>query len=147
MAYSLTEKLITKRQLICLKCINNSFDMKFTLFILSILVIGSSFAHTIKLSSVKSGGAISSYLLYSTGQVSDFSVNRVFDFGVNNDDAHISTLEVSGIALRAVQELNDQNKKLKQENKDLKSKYESLEQRLLKLENLLNQVTTLTGNK
>jgi hypothetical protein len=71
----------------------------------------------------------------------------VFYLGVKNDDTHISTLDASGIALRAIQELNGQNKKLKQENKDLKNKYDTLEQRLLKLENLLNQQISSTQKK
>lgn len=72
---------------------------------------------------------------------------QVFDLGVKNDETHISTLDASGIALRAIQELNEQNKKLKEENKTLKNKYDSLEQRLLKLENLLNQATVSNEKK
>ena len=61
----------------------------------------------------------------------------LFNLGVKDDDKHISTLDASGIALKAIQQLNVDNKKLKAENTVLKNKYQSLEERVLELEQLI----------
>jgi hypothetical protein len=71
----------------------------------------------------------------------------LFNLGVKDDNKHISTLDASGIALKAIQELNSINKKLIQENVDLKAKYSSLEQRLMQMELLMNSLTDLQNKK
>ncbi|MED0962368.1 tail fiber domain-containing protein [Bacillus paramycoides] len=52
-------------------------------------------------------------------------------FGLNGDDTHISSLDLQGVALAAIQGLNE---KLKAENDELHAKLARLEERLFALE-------------
>ena len=55
-------------------------------------------------------------------------------FGVGDDDKHIYTVDASGVALVAIQELYRQLKEKSAENAALKQRIDSLEERLEKLE-------------
>ena len=63
-----------------------------------------------------------------------------FNLGVKEDDKHISTIDASGIALKAIQMLRKENNILKQKNLDIENKYNIQEQRIKALETLLNKL-------
>jgi Chaperone of endosialidase len=60
-------------------------------------------------------------------------------FGLGTDDKHIATVDADGVALAAIQGLNQKLEETRAENSVIKSKNQSLEQRLERLEQLLNQ--------
>lgn len=56
-------------------------------------------------------------------------------FGLNgHDETHISSIDLQGVALAAIQGLNEKNEKLKDENAKLKANLANLESRLSALE-------------
>lgn len=56
-------------------------------------------------------------------------------FGLNEDDEkYISSIDLQGVALAAIQGLNEKNEKLKEQNAELHTKLASLEERLSALE-------------
>lgn len=56
-------------------------------------------------------------------------------FGLNGDDnTHISSIDLQGVALAAIQGLNEKNEKLKDENAQLHANFAKLEERLSALE-------------
>jgi hypothetical protein len=61
-------------------------------------------------------------------------------FKVGDDDKTISTIDPSGIALAAIQELAKQNQELYAQNKDLSQKYQDLQ---TKIDYLLKEIETL----
>ncbi len=63
-----------------------------------------------------------------------------FNLGVSNDNKHISTIDASGVALKAIQVLRKENNILKQKNLDFENKYNLQEQRIRALETLLNKL-------
>jgi hypothetical protein len=52
---------------------------------------------------------------------------QLFNLGVIGDNMHISTVDASGVALKAIQILGSENKILKNKNKDLEERLKSLE--------------------
>jgi hypothetical protein len=63
-----------------------------------------------------------------------------FNLGVKEDDKHISTIDASGIALKAIQMLRKENNSLKKKNVEIEAKYESQEQRIKALELLIQKL-------
>ena len=64
----------------------------------------------------------------------------LFNLGVKDDDKHISTIDASGVALKAIQILRIENKELKMKNVEIETKYESQEQRIKALESLIKKL-------
>jgi hypothetical protein len=64
-------------------------------------------------------------------------------FGLGADDKHITTVDVSGVALAAIQGLNQKIEDQDQEIQILKQQNNSLEQRLSQMKDMLKQLTNL----
>jgi predicted ribosome quality control (RQC) complex YloA/Tae2 family protein len=63
----------------------------------------------------------------------------LFGLGVKGDREHISTIDMSGVALRAIQALMNVNNRQETKIQQLEQRLDELEQRLRKLEKRLDQ--------
>jgi hypothetical protein len=63
-----------------------------------------------------------------------------FNLGVKEDDKHISTIDASGVALKAIQELRKENNDLKKKNLEMEIKFDTQEQRIKALESMLQKL-------
>jgi hypothetical protein len=66
-------------------------------------------------------------------------LKNLFGVGIKNENSHISTIDVSGVALKGVQALIDENEIQKQQLKDQSDLINELYNRILALEKRVNE--------